>query len=73
MEERRKCIVHDYSKQTKGYFIQFAPQVVSDEGHNKFQNTVALVETEDGRVIAAAPEQVQFIEWLQSSLLDSAV
>ncbi len=63
MEERRKCIVSDYADKTKAYFIQFAPQVVSDEGHNKFQNTVAIVEAEDGRVLEVEPRQVKFIEW----------
>jgi len=63
MEERRKCIVSDYSKTTNGYFIQFASKVISDEGHNKFQNTIAIVETDDGQVVEVEPGQVKFTNW----------
>lgn len=67
MNQNRKCVVVFTEKSggpTKcehGIFRQFGSRVVTDEGNNKMQETIAIVEMNDGRLIEVKPTDVTFL------------
>ena len=64
MEEKRDCefsYVVGSDRTYKGTFIKYGEQAVRDESGKLFQNSIAIVEGKDGKVVTVPPQCVKFI------------
>jgi len=63
--KNKKCLysnTYGIEKENEGTFVEFANQVITDDGGNKFANTMAIIKKEDGHIIMVEPSCIQIIE-----------
>ena len=63
-EQTRRCKILDpeFGEHYYGDFIQWGYTYEFDRHDSKFQLTVALVETDEGRVVMVCPERIVFVK-----------
>ncbi|WP_205955165.1 hypothetical protein [Pantoea stewartii] len=61
-EEKRRCKVTGMHNSPEGDFVKFAPMKFYDDGNNPYAAEQAIVELDNGKVVAVDPNQIQFIK-----------
>lgn len=59
-DEKRKCKVVDNGSEKIGTFIKYAPIEKFDEANHSYIAEKAIVELDDGRVVAVDPQSIRF-------------
>ena len=62
MSDPRKCQVEFPHGLISGMFIQYGSAVVYDDSDRVFQKTIAIVETDSGRVLEVEPARIRFVK-----------